>query len=113
MNVLMISPGFPIEQPFFTRALARQGAKVIGLGDQPQNGLSDQVKQSLEAYLQVGSFSDEAAIIAQVSQFANNFKIDQVECTWEPFMTLAAQIRETLGIPECLWNKPPCSAIRN
>ena len=28
MNVLMISPGFPVEQPYFTRGLARQGVRV-------------------------------------------------------------------------------------
>ena len=35
MNVIMISPGFPAEMTFFTRGLARVGARVIGLGDQP------------------------------------------------------------------------------
>ena len=35
MNVLMLSPGFPAEMPHFTRGLARVGARVIGLGDQP------------------------------------------------------------------------------
>jgi biotin carboxylase len=99
MNVLMISPGFPVEQPFFTRALARQGAKVIGLGDQSEHSFSHELKQALAAHIQVGSFSDEAAIIHQVADFAGQVRIDQVECTWEPFMTLAAKIRETLGIP--------------
>ena len=32
MNVLMISPGFPTEMQYFTRGLARVGARVIGLG---------------------------------------------------------------------------------
>ena len=35
MNVVMLSPGFPFEQSYFTRALARAGATVIGVGDQP------------------------------------------------------------------------------
>ena len=98
MNVLMISPGFPVEQPHFTSALARQGANVIGLGDQPQHALNVQAKQALAAYLQVGSFSDEPAIIKQVCEFAKQVRIDQVECTWEPFMTLAAKLRHALGI---------------
>ena len=32
MNIVMLSPGFPLEQAFFTRALARTGARVIGIG---------------------------------------------------------------------------------
>ncbi len=99
MNVLMISPGFPYEQPFFTRGLARQGANVIGLGDQPQHDLNPVAKAALSAYLHVNSFGDESAIMHQVRQFASQQGIDQVECTWEPYMTLAANIRAHLGLP--------------
>jgi biotin carboxylase len=95
----MISPGFPYEQPFFTRGLARQGATVIGLGDQPEHDLNPVAKAALKAYLHVRTFGDEGAIIHQVRQFAQQFGIHQVECTWEPYMTLAAKIRENLGIP--------------
>jgi hypothetical protein len=35
VNIVMISPGFPLEQAYFTRALAQTGAQVIGVGDQP------------------------------------------------------------------------------
>ena len=39
LNVLMLSPGYPAEMPFFTRGLALVGARVIGLGDQPKEML--------------------------------------------------------------------------
>lgn len=39
MNIVMISPGFPLEQAYFTRALAQTGARVIGVGDQPVSAL--------------------------------------------------------------------------
>lgn len=32
MNIVMISPGFPLEQAYFTCALAQTGARVIGVG---------------------------------------------------------------------------------
>lgn len=99
MNVLMISPGFPVEQPFFTRGLARQGARVIGLGDQSADQLPEMARQSLAGYLQVRSFSDEQAIVEQVLQASRSLPIHQVESTWEPTMYLAARIRESLGIP--------------
>lgn len=35
MNVLMFSPGYPAEMPYFTRGLAQVGARALGLGDQP------------------------------------------------------------------------------
>ena len=36
MDVLMFSPGFPAEMPYFTRGLAEVGARVWGIGDQPE-----------------------------------------------------------------------------
>ncbi len=99
MNILMISPGFPVEQPFFTRGLAQHGNQVIGLGDQPQHELPEMAKQSLAAYLHVASFSDFSAVLATVLDAASRVRIDRIECTWEPYMVLAAQLRERLGLP--------------
>ncbi len=99
MNVLMISPGFPVEQPYFTQGLAKQGAHVIGLGDQHESALPDTAKQALSAYVQVPSFTDDAAVTHQVMSLASKVGIDRIECTWEPFMTLAAKLREKLGLP--------------
>jgi biotin carboxylase len=99
MNVIMISPGFPVEQPFFTRGLARQGHHVIGLGDQHEHDLPEIARQSLAAYLQVPSFTDQNAVLTKVAQAAGTVRIDRVECTWEPYMVLAAQIREMLNLP--------------
>ena len=98
MNVVMISPGFPAEQPFYTRALARLGANVIGVGDQPQSGLPPMARDSLAAYFQVPSFADEHAVINQIKNIAGSIQLERIECTWEPFMTLAARAREALGI---------------
>ncbi len=36
MYVLMISPGYPAEMQYFTRGLARVGAKVLGVSDQAE-----------------------------------------------------------------------------
>lgn len=99
MNVVMISPGFPVEQPFFTRGLARQGHHVIGLGDQPEHDLPVIAKNALAAYLQVSSFSDERAVMAKIADAASKVKIDRIECTWEPYMVLAAKLRQMLGLP--------------
>jgi len=99
MNVLMISPGFPKEMQYFTRGLARVGATVVGLGDQPESQLPEEARKALSAYLHVGSFKDEQAIVRQVADFASRVPLHRVECLWEPYVILAARIRERLGLP--------------
>jgi formate-dependent phosphoribosylglycinamide formyltransferase (GAR transformylase) len=98
-TILMFSPGFPGEMPFFTRGLRKVGATVIGLGDQPQSALPDVAKESLSAYVQVGSFTDEAAVFRDVEEIHRRARLDRIECLWEPYMVLAAKLREHLGIP--------------
>ena len=98
MNVLMFSPGFPYEQPFFTRGLRRQGANVVGVGDQPAHDLPPMARESLADYWQIGSFSDEGQVLEQIVDRARHVRIDQVESTWEPLMTLAAKLRARLGL---------------
>src|SRR4029079_2621270 len=44
-NVLMLSPGYPAEMPGFPRGLARVGARVYGIGDQPAGALDARVKE--------------------------------------------------------------------
>ena len=99
MNVLMISPNFPVEMPFFARGLAAVGARVVGLGDGPESSLSPTVRESLSAYFQAPSLADEGAVISQVHQIARQISFHRIECLWEPFMVLAAKLRETLGVP--------------
>jgi len=99
MNVLMLSPGFPVEQPHFTRGLAEVGANVIGMGDQPREALPEIARKALSAYVQVPSLSDEALLLDEVRQVARRASIDRVECLWEPVMIPAARIREMLGVP--------------
>ena len=99
MNVLMISPGFPREMRYFTRGLAEVGAHVIGLGDTPRSQLAEPAASSVSAYVQVQSWLDEGAILQQVADLAHKVRIDRVECLWEPYMVLAARMREMLGLP--------------
>ncbi|NNK61598.1 MAG: ATP-grasp domain-containing protein [Gemmatimonadetes bacterium] len=94
----MISPGFPKEMRFFTQGLAAEGATVLGLGDQPRENLPPEAAGALSAYVQV-SFGDDAAIVEQVARLAQRTPIHRVECLWEPYVILAARIRERLGLP--------------
>ena len=99
MNVLMISPGYPAEMAFFTRGLAAAGASVIGVGDQPADGLPAIARDALAHYVGVGSLAATGAVAATVRELAGQVRIDRVECLWEPYMILAARLREDLGLP--------------
>jgi formate-dependent phosphoribosylglycinamide formyltransferase (GAR transformylase) len=99
MNVLMISPGYPAEMAFFTRGLGQAGVYVIGLGDQPTSGLPAAAREALAHYVQVGSLAFEDAVVATVRELAGQVRIDRVECLWEPYMILAARLRQELGLP--------------
>jgi formate-dependent phosphoribosylglycinamide formyltransferase (GAR transformylase) len=99
VNVLMISPGYPAEMAFFTRGLAQAGASVIGLGDQSADALPSTARDALTHYVHVGSLTADGHVAAIVRELARHARIDQVECLWEPYMVLAARLREELGLP--------------
>lgn len=97
-TVVFLSPGFPLEQAWFTRALARAGARVIGVGDQPVDAMPEEARLSL-AHHELVDWADEDAVVASLKALAGAVRIDQVECTWEPYVILAARLREELGLP--------------
>ena len=99
MNVLMISPGYPAEMAFFTRGLGQAGATVLGLGDQSPDALPQTARDALDHYVHVGSLAAEDQVLATVRDLGRRISIDQVECLWEPYMVLAARLREQLGLP--------------
>lgn len=99
MDVLMISPGYPGEMPMFTRALAAEGARVIGVGDQPVSSLPDMARHSLSRYVQISSFAGEERAVGEVIDALRGTNVDRVESMWEATMYLAARLRERIGAP--------------
>ncbi|MCC6782973.1 MAG: ATP-grasp domain-containing protein [Planctomycetes bacterium] len=99
MNVVMLSPGFPDDMPYFTRGLATVGARVFGVGDQPVQAIPEIARAALTDYLRVGNLWDEAKTVREVQEWMRGRSIDRVECLWEPGMVLAARMREAFGVP--------------
>jgi len=95
----MISPGFPNEMPSFAQGLARAGATVFGVGDQPHAALPAMAREAVIAHLHVPSLWDEQSVIERVLTEARRVRIDRVVCLWEPAMVLAGKLREALGVP--------------
>src|SRR5687767_8904476 len=98
MRVVMLSPGYPAEMALFTRALATVGAEVIGVGDQPVDALPLEARGALKHYEHV-SLANGDAVIERVTNLGRHVRIERVECLWEPYMVLAARLRERLGLP--------------
>jgi hypothetical protein len=99
VNVLFLSPSFPLEMPRFARGLAEIGQRVHGIGEPPEAALADDVRHVLSGYLQVRSLWDEDAVVESVRRYASHHRLDRVECLWEPGVTLAARLREALELP--------------
>ncbi len=98
MNVLMISPGYPAEMPYFTHALAAVGARVFGVGDQPPEAIPEPARSSLSGYLRLETLWDESAVVEAVRRWVGETTPERIECLWEPGMLLAARLREALGV---------------
>jgi len=99
MDVLLISPGFPPEMPYFTRGLAEVGARILAIGDQPADALQPEVRRCLTAYHRVADLWDEQAVVQEVLHELGGRSVDRVECLWEPAMILAGRLRDALGVP--------------
>lgn len=98
MNIVILSPGYPAEMAEFTRGLAQVGAQVIGVGEHPASALPDNARRSLAHYIQVTSLVDEDALFEHLARLSEHVSIDRLECLWEPFMMLAARLRERLNV---------------
>lgn len=99
MNILVIQPGFPAEIPYFVRGLSRMGARVFGVGDQPEAMLPQVAKEGLSAYLQVPQLWDAKRLLQALADWDLPIKIDRVECLWEVGMELTALVRQAFEVP--------------
>ncbi len=99
MNLLFLSPGFPLEMPQFVAALAALGARPFGIGEQPRGALPPPAAAALHDYVQVASLWDEREVLAAARHVAESRRIERVECLWEPGVVLAARLREALDLP--------------
>jgi hypothetical protein len=85
--------------PLFTRGLAEVGARVLGLGDQPQAALPQETRRHLAGYLQVENLWREQQVVDEARSWLRGQRlgVERVECLWEPGMILAAKLRESFG----------------
>ena len=99
MNIIFIEPSFPYNQKEFVRGLHEAGANVIGIGERPQEYLSDEVKAYLSFYVQVQSVVHEPTLLKAVQKIQGKAWVDRLEATVEAHIMAAASVREAAGIP--------------
>ena len=98
-NVVFISPNFPTNYWQFCRELKRNGLNVLGVGDQPYDQLSAELKDSLNEYYKVDSLENYDEVYRAVAFFIFKYgRIDWLESNNEYWLERDAQLRTDFHI---------------
>ena len=99
MNYIFISPNYPLTCAFFCERLHQNGVNVLGIGDAPYDGLSDQLKGALTEYYEVSSLEDYDQVYRAVAFFTFKYgRIDWLESLNEYWLPQDARLRTDFNI---------------
>ena len=112
MNVIFISPHFPLHFWNFCDRLKHLGVNVLGIGDAAYDGLPSQVKGSLSEYYYVTSLEDYDQVYRAVAYFGGRYgRIDYVESQNEYWLELEARIRTDFNVTTG-WKSADMEAVK-
>ena len=95
MNYLLVSPNFPTSQESFARKLVEKGVKVLGIGSESYDNLSNDLKNTLSEYYRVNDLENYEEVLRGVAFLIyKHGVIDRVESNNEYWLMLDAIIRE-------------------
>ncbi|MDO5337441.1 MAG: ATP-grasp domain-containing protein [Eubacteriales bacterium] len=98
-NFIFISPNFPANYWQFCRELKKNGLNVLGIGDQPYDELSDNLKNSLNEYYKVSSLENNDEVYRAVAFFIfKHGRIDWLESNNEYWLERDAKLRTDFNI---------------
>ncbi len=98
-NVIFISPNFPTNYWQFCRELKNNGMNVLGIGDQPYDELTDDLKDSLTEYYKVSSLEHEEEVYRAVAFFSFKYgRIQWLESNNEYWLERDAKLRTDFNI---------------
>ena len=98
-NFIFISPNFPTNYWHFCRELKKNGLNVLGIGDQPYNELSDDLKDSLNEYYKVSSLENDDEVYRAVAFLTyKHGPIDWLESNNEYWLERDARLRTDFNI---------------
>ena len=99
MNVIFISPNFPTNYWQFCRELKNNGVNVLGIGDAPFDGLTDELRGSLNEYYKVDSLENYDEVYRAVAFFIfKHGRIDWLESNNEYWLERDARLRTDFHI---------------
>lgn len=99
MNFVFISPQFPDSYWNFCDRLKQRGVNVLGIGDTPYDGLSNQLKGCLTEYYRVENMEDYDQMVRAIGYFTHKYgKIDWLESNNEYWLEQDARLRTDFNI---------------
>ena len=98
-NIIFISPNFPTNYWQFCRELKNNGMNVLGIGDQPYDELTQELKESLNEYYNVGSLENYDEVYRAVAFLTfKHGRIDWLESNNEYWLERDAGLRTDFNI---------------
>jgi len=98
-NIIFISPNFPTNYWQFCKELKNNGMNVLGIGDQPYDELSQNLKDSLNEYYKVNSLENYDEVYRAVAFLTfKHGRIDWLESNNEYWLMKDAQLRTDFNI---------------
>lgn len=99
MNFIFISPNFPRIYSHFIKALNDEGINVFGIGDEPYDSLTEELKKNLVEYCYVSDMNNISWMIKTVKYLKDKYgEIDYIESNNEYWMKNDATLREWFDI---------------
>ena len=98
-NFIFISPNFPTNYWMFCRELKNNGLNVLGIGEQPYDELTQDLKDSLNEYYKVNSLENYDEVYRAVAFFTFKYgRIDWLESNNEYWLERDAHLRTDFNI---------------
>ncbi len=98
-NFIFISPNFPTNYWQFCRELKNNGLNVLGIGDQPYDELTQDLRDSLNEYYKVGSLENYEEVYRAVAFLTfKHGRIDWLESNNEYWLERDARLRTDFHI---------------
>lgn len=99
MNVIFISPQFPQHFYNFCDRLKRLGVNVLGIGDCPYDGLTDECRASLAEYYYLPSLERYEDVYRACTFYIFKYgRVDYIESQNEYWLELEARLRTDFNI---------------
>ena len=98
-NIVILSPHFPPHYHRFWLSVKQAGANALGIGDEPYEALSEELRSALTEYYFVSDMHDYDALIRACGYFTHRYgKIDRFDSLNEYWLGTEARIRDDFNI---------------